>query len=115
MQFLFVEVWPYLDCLLAVVLMLSSLQLNTCQPNFAGKASQKKSDCLEYVIGPHGLSVTAEKIPGSVAQTLAQLCSLSETAAAHGLVCPFRPLRVSDAQLVCCNWAMLPTLGVRKT
>ena len=47
-------------------------------------------------------------------QTLAELCPLSEAAAAHhGLVCPFRPLRVSDAQLVCCNWVMLPTLGVR--
>ena len=31
----------------------------------------------------------------------------------HGLVCPLRPLRVSDAQLVCCNWVMLPTLGVK--
>ena len=40
-QFLFVQVWPYADCLLAVVLMLSSLQSNPRQSNFAGKASQK--------------------------------------------------------------------------
>ena len=33
--------WPSVDCLLAVVLMLSSLQSNARQPNFAGKASQK--------------------------------------------------------------------------
>ena len=44
-------------------------------------------------------------------QTLAELCPLSEAAAAHHG--PFRPLRVSDAQLVCCNWVMLPTLGVK--
>ena len=34
-------VWPYADCLLAVVLMLSSLQSNPRQSNFAGKASPK--------------------------------------------------------------------------
>jgi hypothetical protein len=33
--------WPYADCLLAVVLMLSSLQSNPRQSNFAGKASPK--------------------------------------------------------------------------
>ena len=44
-------------------------------------------------------------------QTVAGLCPLSEAAAAHHG--PFRPLRVSDAQLVCCNWVMLPTLGVK--
>ena len=90
--------------------MLSSLQSNPRQLNFAGKSFGKRSERLEYVIGPHGRSLTAEKIPGSVAQTFTKLCPLSETAAAHpGLVCPFHRVKVFDAQLVCCNWVMLPT------
>ena len=90
--------------------MLSSLQSKPRQLKFAGKSFPKRSERLEYVIGLHGLSLTAEKILGSVARTFTKLCPLSELAAAyHGLVCPFHRVKVFDAQLVCCNWVMLPT------
>ena len=94
------------SCAHAFKFAIESTSIEICWQKFPQKIGKFRT--LEYVIGPE--PVTAEKILGSVAQTFTKLCPLSELAAAyHGLVCPFHRVRVSDAQLVCCNRVMLPT------